>query len=88
MYYGELGISVKERTKQREEEILSIIKQYWKKYNYSPTVREIAKKASITSTSTVLKYLNKLQEKGVIEWQNKKPREIKIIEEQRNVSAS
>jgi repressor LexA len=81
MYYGEIGISVAERTKQREEEILEIIESYWKKYNYSPTVREIAKKASITSTSTVLKYLNKLQEKGIIEWQEKAPRKIQIVDE-------
>ncbi|MBO0962456.1 transcriptional regulator [Neobacillus sp. MM2021_6] len=81
MYYGELGISVAERTRRREEEILAIIKLYWKKYNYSPTIREISKRASVTSTSTVLKYLNKLQEKGIIDWQEKAPRAIRIIDQ-------
>ncbi|NHC21221.1 transcriptional regulator [Bacillus sp. MM2020_4] len=70
-----------ERTRRREEEILAIIKLYWKKYNYSPTIREISKRASVTSTSTVLKYLNKLQEKGIIDWQEKAPRAIRIIDQ-------
>jgi SOS-response transcriptional repressor LexA len=87
MYYGEIGISVKERTRKREEEILNIIKTYWKKYNYSPTVREIAKKASVTSTSTVLKYLNRLQEKGLIDWKEKAPRTIRIIEKPQQITA-
>jgi repressor LexA len=88
MYYGELGISRDERTKQREEEILTIIKTYWEKYNYSPTVREIARKATITSTSTVLKYLNKLQDKGLIDWQQKTPRTIQVIAQEKRSSAS
>lgn len=88
MYYGDLGISVEERTRQREEEILTIIQTYWKRYNYSPTIREIARKASVTSTSTILHYLNKLQEQGRIDWQEKKPRAIKIIDKQVNNSAS
>lgn len=79
MYYGDLGISVAERTRRREEEILTIIKTYWEKYNYSPTIREIAKKASVTSTSTVLKYLNKLQEKGLIDWEGRKTRTINVV---------
>jgi repressor LexA len=88
MYYGDLGISVQERTKQREEEILNIIKAYWKKHNYSPTIREIARKASVTSTSTILNYLNKLQEKGLIDWQHKKPRTIQVIEQKKESSVS
>jgi SOS-response transcriptional repressor LexA len=86
MYYSELVISVQERTHQREEEILKIIESYWKKYNYSPTVREIAKKASVTSTSTVLKYLNNLQEKGLIDWKQKTPRTIQTIEQDQKSS--
>jgi SOS-response transcriptional repressor LexA len=78
MFY-ELGLSREEKTKKREEEILKIIEAYWAKYNYSPTIREIAKRTSVTSTSTVLKYLNRLQEQGVLDWKNKTPRTIRII---------
>lgn len=86
MYYDDLGVSVAERTIKREDEIINIIKTYWKKHNFSPTVREIAKKASVTSTSTVLRYLNNLQEKGLIEWQQRSPRTIQIIELSENKS--
>lgn len=78
-YHYEDGLSRTERTMKREEEIINIIKAYYQKHNYSPTVREIAKKASVSSTSTVLRYLNKLQEKGLIEWQHKMPRTIQIL---------
>src|SRR5438309_1757931 len=87
MYYDDLGISVTERTKRLEDEILNIIKTYWLKHNFSPTVREIAKKSSVSSTSTVLRYLNNLQEKGLIEWQQRSPRTIQIIDKSENKSA-
>jgi repressor LexA len=87
MNYWEIGLTRAEKSKLKEETILEIIKTYWKKYNYSPTVREIARKASISSTSTVLKYLNKLQDKGFIEWKEKTPRTIQIIDQQAKSSA-
>lgn len=79
-YYEETRESRAERIKSTEEEILKIIKVYYAKHKYSPTVREIAKKANVSSTSTVLRYLNKLQEKGLIDWQSKAPRTIRVIE--------
>jgi len=82
MYYSYLGMPREEQKQKREEEILSIIRLYWNIYNYSPTVREITEMASVTSTSTVLKYLNKLQEKGMIDWKEKAPRQIQIIEKE------
>lgn len=62
----------------QEEEILLIIKDYYSKKRYSPTVREIAKKSQVSSTSTVLRYLNRLQEKGKISGETKMPRTIKV----------
>ena len=81
MYYSYLGMPREEQKQKREEEILSIINLYWNVYNYSPTIREITEMASVTSTSTVLKYLNKLQEKGMIDWKEKAPRQIQIIDQ-------
>lgn len=79
-YYEENRETRSERVKRTEEEILNIIKVYYAKHKYSPTVREIARKANVSSTSTVLRYLNKLQEKGVIDWHSKAPRTIRVIE--------
>lgn len=87
-YYEENRLTRAERIQVQEEEILSIIKAYWQKHNYSPTVREIARKASVSSTSTVLRYLNKLQEKGLIDWQSKAPRTIHILDNNEKSSAS
>jgi repressor LexA len=77
----EEGMTRTEKVQKRENEILDIIKAYYLKHNFSPTVREIAKKASISSTNTVLRYLNKMQEKGLIEWKEKTPRTIQIIKQ-------
>ena len=80
MYYYEEDRETRfERVKRTEEEILNIIKDYYTKHKYSPTVREIARKANVSSTSTVLRYLNKLQDKGLIDWQSKAPRTIRVI---------
>jgi repressor LexA len=73
-------LSMVERTKEREAEIINIIKEFWKEHHYSPTIREIAENASINSPSTVSRYLNRLQEKGIIEWKEKTSRTITIIE--------
>lgn len=79
-FYEEDRETRSQRVKRTEEEIFKFITEFYSKHKYSPTVREIAKKASVTSTSTVLRYLNKLQEKGLIEWKTKAPRTIRIIE--------
>lgn len=79
-FYEEDRETRSERVKKNEEEILKIIKDYYTKHKYSPTVREIAKKANVSSTSTVLRYLNKLQAQGMIDWQSKAPRTIRVIE--------
>lgn len=79
-FYEEDRETRSQRVKRTEEEILKFIKEFYAKHKYSPTVREIANKASVKSTSTVLRYLNKLQEKGLIEWKTKAPRTIRIID--------
>jgi SOS-response transcriptional repressor LexA len=82
-YYEEKRLTRAERIQVQENEILDIIRSFYAKHQYSPTIREIAKKASVTSTSSVLRYLNKLQEKGLIDWKSKAPRTIRIVEEER-----
>jgi sulfur relay (sulfurtransferase) DsrC/TusE family protein len=69
-----------EKVQKREEEILNIIKDYWAKHNHSPSIREIVRKSSVKSNSTVMNYLYRLKEKGLIDWQPKKPRTFLIKE--------
>lgn len=73
-------LSRKEWVKRNEDEILNYIKKFVGKYHYSPTVREIAKNSRLSSSSTVLIYLNKLKNKGLIDWEAGRPRTIKILE--------
>ncbi|MDE3837962.1 transcriptional regulator [Bacillus methanolicus] len=81
MYYlEEKRITMAEKIQKREEEILNIIKEYWAKHKYSPTIREIVKKSNINSTSTVMRYLYRLKEKRLIDWHPKMPRTLHIKE--------
>lgn len=80
MYYNEINrLPRSERMQKTEDEILKIIKDFVVKHRYSPSVREIVKYSSVRSSSTVTMYLNKLKEKGLIEWETNRPRTIKIL---------
>jgi sulfur relay (sulfurtransferase) DsrC/TusE family protein len=81
MYYlEEERLTRAEKIQKREEEILNIIKDYWAKHNHSPSIREIVRRSSVKSNSTVLNYLHRLKEKELIDWQPKKPRTFLIKE--------
>ncbi|WP_053433989.1 hypothetical protein [Sporosarcina globispora] len=81
-YYEENRLSRAERVKRTEEEIVNIIKQHISKFGYSPSVREIAKKASVSSTQTIMTYLRRLRGKGIIDWAPKQQRTIRLIEQE------
>jgi SOS-response transcriptional repressor LexA len=55
------------KVKRREKEILEIIVKHHEKHHYSPSVRDIKRKASISSLSTIHKYINKLIEHGYLQ---------------------
>lgn len=65
---------------EKQKEILEIIKNYIKKEKIPPTVREIAKMAGLTSTSTVQGYINKLEKEGYISKEKGCNRSIRIKE--------
>ena len=60
----------------RQEQILHYIETYKQEYGYAPSVREIGKGVGLASTSSVHAYLKKLQEQGLIEKQDGRPRTI------------
>jgi repressor LexA len=51
---------------QRQEKILSYIREFLQKYGYSPAIRDIKNDLNISSTSVVAYNLKALQEKGKI----------------------
>lgn len=79
MYFDVPRVPRKEQVAIREKEILQIIVAFQNKHHYPPTIREIKRYASVSSTSTIYKYLTKLKEKGYITWEDQQSRSITIL---------
>jgi len=65
---------------QREVQILKAILDLIDKKGYSPTVREIGEAVNLSSTSTVHKYLENLENKGCINRAKSSPRALSVTE--------
>jgi repressor LexA len=63
----------------KQQRVLTYVKDQIKKEGYAPSVREICKALDLKSTSTVHGYLVRLQRKGLIQKASLKPRTIRII---------
>lgn len=63
---------------KKQLKILQTIRSFLKEHNYPPTVRELAAAVGLSSSSTVHGHLNRLKERGLIEWQSEHPRTINI----------
>lgn len=64
----------------RQEQILEFIISYSVKKGFSPSVREIMAHVRLNSESSVQFHLDKLQEKGYIRREKRRPRAIEILE--------
>lgn len=64
----------------KQRAVLDFLKNWYTRYPYPPSVREIQRGLNIKSTATVHWYLSKLQEKGYIRKDPSKPRTIEILE--------
>lgn len=65
----------------RADEILNFIRNYVQNENMAPSVREICEGAGIRSTSTVHRYLHRLEEEGRIHMATGKNRAIVITDD-------
>lgn len=63
----------------RQKKILEVLERFQKQHGYPPSIREIGKKADISSTSVVNYYLNQLEESGHIERDGRVSRGIRLI---------
>ena len=66
---------------RRQKQILGFIKQYIDKYNYSPTLGEIAEAIGVHSLATVHEHLQALVTKGVIKKFEGAVRGIEVIDQ-------
>lgn len=67
----------------RQRDLLEIINDYYDEKGYAPSYREIAKRMSISSSSTIQGHLDKLKEKGFVTWEPGQPRTLKVIIEKK-----
>lgn len=66
----------------RQEQVYLIIKGYIDEKGYSPTIRELCKLCYTSSTASIHDMLDRLKEKGYIDYQKNLPRTIVIKENQ------
>lgn len=72
--------TLQDRMANTENEILEQIHKYMQKRNISPSIRELSKLCrSVNSTSTIKAYLDRMKTKGVITYEPKTPRSIRIL---------
>lgn len=70
MYYYQQEKTRQEKIEEREQEVLNAIKKMINRGNGSPSVREIKRECrNIHSLSTIHRYLKRLQQKGLIDWE-------------------
>ncbi|MEH7384997.1 hypothetical protein V7147_06225 [Bacillus sp. JJ1521] len=74
--------TVQMRMEHTEKEILEQIEKYMRKHQKAPTIRELSRLCiSVSSTSTIKAYLDRLKEKGILHYEPKIPRSIIIKSE-------
>lgn len=63
-----------------DEQILAFVREYTSKNGYPPTMREIGNAVGITAASSVQYRLRRLKMKGLVQYDHKKPRTLRVVE--------
>lgn len=61
------------------ERIIVAINELTHEFGYPPTVREIGDRVGLKSSSTVKGHLDRLKRKGLVDFEYKKPRTVRIV---------
>ncbi|MFS0820575.1 LexA family protein [Bacillus sp. 1P02SD] len=70
------------RMEHTEQEIYEQVVKYMMKHHKAPTMRELSRLCtSVSSTSTIKAYLDRLKEKGMLHYEPKTPRSITLLKE-------
>ncbi|MEK8128631.1 transcriptional regulator [Paenibacillus filicis] len=69
----------REQLSKRQEDILSVIAHYAALNGYPPTFREVADLVGLQSSSTIHGHLERLKKKGLLDWEESKPRTLRIL---------
>ncbi|KMY49256.1 transcriptional regulator [Peribacillus loiseleuriae] len=68
----------------RQQSIFDTIKNHLSNKGYPPSIRDIGKEVGLKSSSTVSGHLVKLRDKGLIDWEEGKPRTLHVISKEDN----
>ena len=72
---------IDERLTDAQNELFEWIKNYIKKFNHSPSIRQMMTAMGLKSPAPIQSRLKHLQEKGYISWQEGKARTLQLISE-------
>lgn len=71
----------KEELTPRQQFVYETIKNFIENNGYAPSVRELCNLCCVSSSATMWVHLQKIKQKGYIDFINKKSRTIRIIKE-------
>lgn len=63
----------------KQKKVLDTITSFIDEHDYAPTVRELGSLLNLASPSTVKGYLDKLKDKGFINFEPNSPRTIRLL---------
>lgn len=68
-----------EKLTSQQQKLLDTIKKFIANHGYAPTIRELCKEMSLSSTATVYVHLNNLEKKGAIKKEDSKNRTLELL---------
>jgi repressor LexA len=72
-------MNVAERIANSDQRVLTAIALFWKQHGYSPSLRELCELADVSSTSMAALHLERLQAAGLIEYEPRIARSIRLV---------
>jgi len=76
-----MGISENGNLTEAQNELYGWIKEYMKKFQHSPSIRQMMQAMGLKSPAPIQSRLKHLQEKGYISWQEGKARTLQVVDE-------
>ena len=73
--------SAEDNLTKAQNELFEWIQEYLKKFQHSPSIRQMMKAMGLKSPAPIQSRLKHLQEKGYISWQEGKARTLQVVEE-------
>lgn len=64
---------------KRTEQILGAIDELTNEKGFPPSVREISERVGLKSSSTTKGHLDRLRKKGLVDWEDGKPRTLHTL---------